>query len=59
MVVDDVILEVAARAMREVVVKRIWDSSYPGVKPPVEWEKLKEDQREAYREEARAAFSVL
>jgi hypothetical protein len=52
-------IEIAARAVREVVVKRIWASSYPSVKPPVEWDKLKEEQREGYREEARAAIGVL
>jgi hypothetical protein len=51
-------IEVGARAIREVVVKRIWACSYPGVKPPIEWDKLKEEQREGYREEARAALTA-
>lgn len=59
MVATESQVEAAARAMREVVVRRIWACSYPGVKPPLEWNVLKEEQREGYREEARAAFSVL
>jgi hypothetical protein len=52
------LIEEAALAIREVTVKRIWACSYPGVKP-IPWDRLKEEQREGYREEARAAFAVF
>jgi hypothetical protein len=56
---DDALIEKAALAIREVICERIWASSYPGVKPPIPWDKLKEEQREGYRNEARAAFEVF
>lgn len=49
-------IEAAARAIREVVVKRIWACSYEGVKPPIPWEELKEEHRRGYREQAEAAL---
>jgi len=53
------LIEKAAMAIRDVICRRIWASSYPGVKPPIEWDKLREEHREGYREEARAAFAVF
>lgn len=48
-------IEAAARAIREVFARRIYDAGME----PNNWESLKPWQREGYREEARAALEAV
>jgi hypothetical protein len=53
----DAQVEAAAQAIRYVFVTRLRASSMEGWQP-TPWEKLKEAQRQGYREEARAALKA-